>query len=285
MRFGTALWAPDLGQDPTAIREYTQELESAGFDYLISMGHLLSAAPDRFPDRGPDPALWSGPFYEHFALFAYLAAVTQRIEFRTAILILPLFETAAVAKQAAQLSLLSGGRFQLGVAISWNALEYQATGQDFHTRGRRMEEQIRVLRRLWSEPYVTFQGRWHNLDGIGLGDLPAQPIPIWIGCGAQDKLLRRLAKHADGWLCNVDPHEPMARLRTYLAEEGRDPATFGLQGQIVVGPDGPGAWVAAAQHLRDAGTTDLVLAVPQDLSRTDTLHHLVQARALLAEAL
>ena len=240
MRFGTALWAPDLGPDPTVIREYTQELESAGFDYLISMGHLLSVAPDRFPDRGPDPALWSGPFYEHFGLFAYLAAVTQRIEFRTSILILPLFETAVVAKQAAQLSLLSGGRFQLGVAVSWNPLEYQAVQQEFHTRGRRLEEQIQVLRRLWSEPTVTFQGRWHNLDDIGLGTLPAQPIPIWIGCGAQNKLLRRLAKYADGWLCNVDPYEPMTRLRTYLAEEGRDPAAFALQSRIVLGPDGPG---------------------------------------------
>lgn len=158
----------------------------------------------------------------------YLAAVTQRLAFRTSILILPLFPTALVAKRAAELSLLSGGRSQLGAGISWNLVEYEALGQDFKTRGRRLEEQIVGLRRLWTEPFVTFDGRFHTLHGVGLNQLPQQPIPVWIGCAPEEPLLRRVARVADGWLPQVDPEEPLGRLRGYLTETGRDLSSCGV---------------------------------------------------------
>src|SRR6266566_4670623 len=178
MRIGTGLPLTALN-DPIVVRDIAQALDTAGIDFITTAGHVLSAEAGRYPER-PTPT-YSGPFYDPFVLFSYLAGVTRRLAFRTSILILPLLPTALVAKQAAELSWLSSGRFELGVGISWQAAEYQALNQDMHTRGRRLEEQITLLRRLWSEPYVTFQGRWHNLEGVGLNRLPREPIPIWIG--------------------------------------------------------------------------------------------------------
>ncbi len=225
MKFGAG-FALTAQADPIALRDMAQTLDGAGFDYVTTAGHLLCAPPDSYTGR-PLPT-YVGPFREPFVFFAYLAAVTQRLAFRTSILILPLFPTALVAKQAAELSLLSGGRFQLGVGISWNQAEYEALGQDFKTRGRRLEEQIVVLRRLWTEPFVTFEGRFHTLSGVGLNQLPKQPIPVWIGCAPEEPLLRRVARVADGWLPQVDPAEPLARLRGYLTEAGRDPSSCGV---------------------------------------------------------
>src|SRR5262249_25049106 len=200
--------------------------DGEGFDYVTTAGHLLCAPPDSYPGR-PLPT-YVRPFREPFVFFAYLAAVTQRLAFRTSILILPLFPTALVAKQAAELSLLSGGRFPLRVGISWTPAEYKALGQDFTTRGRGMEEQMVVLKRLWTEPFVTFEGRFHTLHGIGLNQLPQQPIPVWISCAPQEPLLRRVARVADGWLPQVDPAEPLTRLRGYLSDARRDSTGFGV---------------------------------------------------------
>jgi alkanesulfonate monooxygenase SsuD/methylene tetrahydromethanopterin reductase-like flavin-dependent oxidoreductase (luciferase family) len=168
MQFGAGLPITAM-DDPGAIREYVQALEDSGFDVLTTAGHLLAVPAGRHPDR-PTP-LYAGPFHDPFVVFAYLAAITSRIRFRPSLLILPLYPTAIVAKQAAELQQLSRGRFELGVGLSWNAAEYAAVGQDFTTRGRRVEEQIEVLRRLWSEPYVTFTGSWHTLDGVGQAHL------------------------------------------------------------------------------------------------------------------
>src|SRR5437588_6878766 len=165
MQFGAGLPITAMS-DPGAIRDYAQALDSSGFDVLTTAGHLLGVAAGRHPDR-PTP-LYAGPFHDPFVVFAYLAGVTHRLHFRPSILILPLYPTAVVAKQAAELQQVSNGRFELGVGISWNPAEYEAMGQDFATRGQRVAEQIEVLRRFWTEPYVTFEGRWHKLDGVGL---------------------------------------------------------------------------------------------------------------------
>ena len=235
MKFGAG-FALTAQADPIALRDMAQTLDGEGFDYMTTAGHLLCAPPDSYAGR-PLPT-YVGPFREPFVFFSYLAAVTQRLAFRTSILILPLFPTALVAKQAAELSLLSGGRFQLGVGISWNQAEYEALGQDFKTRGRRLEEQIVVLKRLWTEPFVTFEGRFHKLGGVGLNQLPKQPIPVWIGCAPEEALLRRVARVADGWLPQVDPVEPLARLQRYLIEAGRDPSSCGVTWRLVAGPGG-----------------------------------------------
>jgi len=176
MKFGAG-FALMAQADPIALRDMAQTLDGAGFDYVTTAGHLLCTPPDSHPGQ-PLPT-YVGPLREPFVFFAYLAAVTQRLAFRTSILSLQLFPTALVAKQAAELSLLSGSRFQLGVGISWNQAEYVALGQNFKTRGRRLEEQSVVLRRLWAEPFVNFEGHFHKLSGVGLNQLPQKPQVDW----------------------------------------------------------------------------------------------------------
>jgi probable F420-dependent oxidoreductase len=144
------------------------------------------------------PYLYDDQFHEPFVLFSYLAGLTTRLQFATGILILPQRQTALVAKEAAELDLISGGRFRLGVGIGWNFTEYEALNEDFHTRGRRQEEQIVIIRKLWTEPLVSFEGRWHKLDRVAISPRPQRPIPIWIGSGTSDQLIRRVARLADG---------------------------------------------------------------------------------------
>ena len=282
MKFGAGYGLTAL-DDPVAIRDFAQALDGDGFDFVTTAGHLLSSPAERFPDR-PVPT-YAGPFYDPFVLFGYLAGLTQRIHFRTSILILPLFPTAVVAKQAAQLSALSGGRFELGVGVSWNESEYAALGQEFSTRGRRLEEQIDVLRKLWQEPFVTLEERWHRFDAVGLNGLAAGSIPIWMGGGTSDRILRRMARLADGWIAQGDPAEPMARLRQYLASYGRDPSEFGLTARIVVGREGTGEWIDAAQRLQGLGATHLSIGTTPDLTPAASLGRMLEAKRVLASEL
>jgi alkanesulfonate monooxygenase SsuD/methylene tetrahydromethanopterin reductase-like flavin-dependent oxidoreductase (luciferase family) len=176
MQYGAGL---PLGaaMDPVAARDMVQTLDESGFNFVGLAGHLLTAESGRYPDR--PPMTYSGDFNDPFVLFGYLSALTEQIKFRTSILILPLYNTMHIARAGADLQRMSGGRFELGVGISWNPDEYAAAGQDFTTRGRRLEEQLIVLRELWSKPYVSFQGRWHQIDNLGLGaSVPQRPIPI-----------------------------------------------------------------------------------------------------------
>lgn len=281
MKFGAAL-PLTATNDPIVVRDFAQALDGAGFDVLSAAGHLLAVPADRYTDR--PTATYAGPFHDPFVVFAYLAAITQRLHFRPSILILPLYSTAIVAKQAAELQQLSGGRFELGAGISWNAAEYNAVGADFTTRGQYMEEQIQVLRKLWSEPYVTFKGRWHTLEDVGLGRLPSPPIPIWIG-GSHERVLRRAARVADGFIPLGDPAEVFPRIQSYLREAGRDPSSFGFAGRVLAGPGGPGAWIEAARKLQALGATQLNLSTPPDLDGKATLDRLIDARQALATEL
>src|SRR5689334_3364502 len=233
--------------DPLALRDYAQALDESGFDVLTTAGHLLGVAAGRHPDR-PVP-LYAGPFHDPFVVFAYLAGLTRRIHFRPSLLILPLFPTAVVAKQAAELQQLSGGRFELGVGLSWNEAEYAAAGADFTTRGRRVEEQIGVLRRLWSEPYVTFQGRWHTLDEVGLNRIPSVPIPIWLG-GEHERALRRAARLADGFISLHDPTRDIPRIMRYVQESGRETTRFPVTVRLPVTAGGPDDWIRDARQLQ-----------------------------------
>jgi probable F420-dependent oxidoreductase len=282
MKFAAGLPISAMG-DPLAIRDFAQALDGGGFDVVSTAGHVLAVPPDRFPDR-PTPT-YAGPFHDPFVLFGYLAAVTQRLHFRTGILILPLLPTALVAKQAAELQQLSGGRFELGVGISWNTLEYQALNQDFRARGKRIEEQIEVLRRLWTEPFVTFEGRWHKLDGVGLNRLPASPIPIWMGSGTDDVVLRRTARLADGWFPIGDPTAAMPVLRQYVVEAGRDPAAFGFTGRVLAGPGGPAVWIESARKLQALGATHLAVGTPPDVQGEAVVKRLLEARQVLGAEL
>ena len=240
MKLGAVFPQTEIGADPGAIKAFAQAAESLGYDYILAYDHVLGADASNRPD-------WRGgyrlehAFHEPFVLFSYLAGVTERIQLATGVIILPQRQTALVAKQAAALDVLSGGRLRLGVGVGWNAVEYEALGQDFHNRGRRYEEQVEVLRLLWTQKSVSFQGRWHSVPAAGINPLPVQrPIPIWMGgasgMGDDDRVLRRIARLADGWILNqrADGTAPddVARFREIAREEGRDPASVGIDGRV-----------------------------------------------------
>ena len=269
--------------DAAAIRDYAVALEEAGFDFISTAGHILGQPAGTYPDRTAPQ--YTGPFNDPFVTFSLLAGVTRRIRFMSAILILPALPTGLVAKQAAELAMVSGGRFDLGVGISWNATEYRALGQDPRSRGAKLEEQVTLLRRLWTEPYVTFKGRFHEFDAIGLNRPLAAPIPIWFGTGTGEAVLRRVARLADGWMTIGDflPHVPA--FQQYLREAGRDPAGFPIRGSLVAGDGGPAAWIETGRKYQAAGVTHITIGAPPTLSPAQALERVSEARATLARSL
>ena len=261
MRYGVIFPQTEIGEDASGVKDYAQAAEAIGYAHILAYDHVLGADPNR---DGP----WPGPytdqhdFHEVFVLFGYLAGVTRTIELATGILILPQRQTALVAKQAAAIDVLSGGRLRLGVGLGWNYVEYEALDEDFHTRGRRISEQMEVLRRLWTEPLVDFHGRYHSITRAGIKPLPVQrPIPIWMGGGA-DAVLRRIATSADGWIPGFRPNTEsatlsMEKLRGFLREAGRDLSALGIEGRINVGSGTPDEWRQAADGWRAIGATHI----------------------------
>jgi probable F420-dependent oxidoreductase len=282
MQYGSAMPITAFA-DVATVRNYAQALEAAGFDFTSTSGHLMAQPAGTHPQR-PNRQ-YAGPFYDPFVTFSYLAAVTQRLRFITGILILPAWPTVLLAKQAAELALFSGGRFELGVGISWNAAEYQALGQNIHDRGQRMEEQIEVLRLLWSQPYVTFDGRYHKLDKVGINRSSLPQIPLWFGTESGERALRRVARFADGWMSLGDPAPDLPRLRQYMQEAGRDPAALMVRGPLAAGDGGEAAWVAAGKTLQAAGVTHINIAAPPDLDPKKGLERVIAARQVVAGAL
>jgi probable F420-dependent oxidoreductase len=243
VHIGVVLPQTEIGADTAGIRRYARRVEELGYRHVMVYEHVVGADPQVH-------APWTRPydvhttFREPMVLFGYLAALTE-LELVTGILVLPQRQTVLVAKQAAQVDLLTGGHFRLGVGVGWNEVEYEALGMDFATRGRRQAEQIRLLRRLWTDPLVTFDGTWDRITDAGLKPLPVQrPIPIWIGAAqspaaATDVVLRRIGRLADGWIL-VGPAGPhveasWGRIRDYAAAAGRDPAGLGLHGGVRYG--------------------------------------------------
>ena len=260
MKLGAVLPQTEIGSDPGAIREYAQAVEEMGYAHLVAYDHVVGADPAHYPDwRGAYD--YKSMFHEPFVLFGYLAAVTQQLELVPSVIILPQRQTALVAKQAAEVDVLSGGRLRLGIGIGWNAVEYEALGQDFHTRGRRSEEQIALMRALWTQEVVTFDGRWDRITAAGLNPLPVQrPIPIWLGGGAEP-VLQRIGHLADGWFAQFRPDEQgkerLERMQGYAREAGRDPASIGVEGRISIRNTTPEEWASTAAAWRDLGATHL----------------------------
>jgi probable F420-dependent oxidoreductase len=267
MKLGVGFPHDVIGVETIAVRDFAQSAEDAGFDYLAAFEHIAGGAAERFigVDNGfpAPPYLYDDPFHEPFTLFAYLAGVTSRIELVTNVLVLPQRQTTLVAKQAAEVALLSAGRLRLGVGVGWNHAEFEALGAYFHARGRREAEQIVVLRKLLSEPLVSFAGEWHTLDRVGVAPLPRAPIPIWIGGGLGAVTLRRVAALADGWMPNLrrdDAAEMINRMKRYLEEKNRAPSSLGIQVSLGTGAsDDPSEWVSAARTWQDLGATHLTL--------------------------
>jgi probable F420-dependent oxidoreductase len=235
MRVGVVFPQTELGCDAGAVRAYGEAVEELGFRHMLVYDHVVGADPQVH-------AGWGGPydvhttFHEPFVMFGYLAAITRSVELVTGVVILPQRQTVLVAKQAAEVDLLSGGRLRLGVGIGWNAVEYEALGEDFSNRGARSAEQIELLRRLWTEQSVTFEGRHHRVTGAGLAPLPVQrPIPVWIGAASAPGY-RRAGRLADGWFPMFEPGPQLDEARAVVeqgaAEAGRDPASIGMEGRV-----------------------------------------------------
>ncbi len=267
LRVGVTFPQNEIGSDPLVIRDYAQAVESMGYTFLLAYDHVLGANPDR-------PGGWTGvynfksQFHEPFVLYGYLAGLTQRIELITGVIILPQRQTALVAKQAAEVDILSGGRLRLGIGIGWNAVEYEALNEDFHTRGRRIEEQVEVLRRLWTTELVTYKGRWHSIPDAGLAPLPVRrPIPIWMGGGGRaeaggDAVVARVARLADGWII-FGTAEAMKlrieRLHQELDRAGRPPEQVGVMGGTALRGSDVGTWATAVRAWEPVGAGEVTI--------------------------
>jgi probable F420-dependent oxidoreductase len=259
MQIGVVFPQTEIGGDAGAVRAYGARVEELGFAHVVAYDHVV----------GADPAVhrgWAGPydsattFHEPLVLFGYLAALTS-LELVTGIIILPQRQTALVAKQAAEVDLLSGGRFRLGVGLGWNAVEYEALGKSFSDRGRRVDDQVELLRRLWTEPSVTFEAHDEHVVGAGLNPLPVQrPIPIWFGA-ASPPAYRRAGRLGDGWFPMVPPgphlDEARAVIEAAAVDAGRDPSTIGLEGRVNWGPGGATTVADHAGRWQRAGATHL----------------------------
>jgi probable F420-dependent oxidoreductase len=258
----------DIGNDPSFFIDMAQTLEGAGFDGVLTNDHVVGAHPDR-QRPGEKVHTFDVPCHEPLVFLTFLAAATTRLELATAIVISTQRQTVLLAKQAAELDVLSSGRLRLGVGIGRNWMEYEALDQDFSNRGRRIEEQVAVLRELWTNELVTFDGNWHHLDRIGINPLPVQrPIPIWMGSFAGnlvEKVLERTGRIADGWMPQFPPGEQLAaaleRLRGYAIDAGRDPSTLGIEcGMRITDGDDPQTWIDTAVAFRELGATHLRVA-------------------------
>ncbi|HEY1701845.1 MAG TPA: LLM class F420-dependent oxidoreductase [Trebonia sp.] len=255
-RIGAVFPQTELASDTGAVRAWAQEVERAGYQHALIYDHVVGADPAvHAPWRGPYNVTTT--FREPFVVFGYLAALTG-LELVTGVIILPQRQTALVAKQAAEVDLLTGGNFRLGVGIGWNHVEYEALGKNFKDRGRRSEEQIDLLRRLWTEPSVTFEGKHEQVTGAGISPLPVQrPIPVWIG-GSSPRAYERIGRLADGWFPQVQPGPELDEARAVVdqgaRDAGRDPATLGLEGRVSYTGD-TDAVVAAIEAWRAVGAT------------------------------
>jgi len=269
MKLGVIFPQTECGTDVGAIAEFVRAVEAMGFDHLFVADHVLGADPR--VHSHPSLATYSheAVVHEALTLMAYLAGVTRRLALATGILILPQRQTALVAKQAAEIDVLSGGRLRLGIGVGWNAVEFEALGETFDNRGRRSAEQIAVLRALWTQPVVDFRGEFHRIDHAGLNPMPIQrPIPIWFGVGSRgqpvppDAALRRIARLADGWSPNFSPDAEgralVARVHQYARDAGRDPASLPLEGRVRLAGQDRHGWAKQVEAWRSLGATSLI---------------------------
>ena len=254
MQLGVVFPTTEIGNDPAAIRDWSQAAEAMGYEYVLFSDHVVGANPVTYPKiRGNNATT---PYHEPFVTMGYLAALTKRIKLTTGVLVLPQRQTALAAKQAAEVDILSQGRLILGVGVGNSELEYEAQGENMRNRGRRLDEQIEVLRALWTNPTVTFHGKWHHLSDVGINPRPLQqPIPIWVG-GRADAALERAGRLADGWVpsSGSDAEAMIGKIARAAEAAGRSLDDVLIAPRVMNPLDGgPEAWVAFAEEWRVLG--------------------------------
>ena len=273
MKIGAFFPSTEIGSDPAAVRDWAQTAEALGYSHIITYDHVLGA---EHADRDPKltgPYTEDNPFHEPFVLFGYLAGVTNRIELCTGVLILPQRQTVLVAKQAAEVDVLSGGRMRLGVGTGWNWVEYDSLGVPFAERGKRMDEQIELIRELWKSKTVDYTGTYHRIERAGIQPLPTRSIPIWFG-GFGDAAFQRAARIGDGFQFGAAGpafRKHWERVKELLKENGRSADDFGAEVTVDFS-HGPDTWRAEFEAWQEAGGTHF------SLRAMDTAAELVGAK-------
>ena len=254
MKIGAVFPQIEIGDDPDIIARFATTAEELGYDHIIAYDHVLGAGTANRPD-------WAGPytsasmFHEPFVLYGYLGALTSTLELVTAVIILPQRQTVLVAKQAASLAVLTKGRLRLGIGTGWNTVEYDALGESFTNRGARSEEQIDVMRKLWADEVISYDGKWHNITEAGLNPLPARQIPIWLG-GMAEKVIDRVGRIGDGWFPFFNPNlqGQLEQLHAAAKRHGRDPNEIGIEVMTPLG-DASDKQLDQLKKVRDMGVT------------------------------
>jgi probable F420-dependent oxidoreductase len=264
MKLGVALPIVDIGGEPGAIRDFVQAAEAIGYQGIAAPDHVLGANVANRPGWTQGRGRSSDLYHDPFVLFGFIAGITAIEDFSTQVLILPQRQTALVAKQAACLDVLCGGRFRLGIGVGWNEVEFVGLNENFRNRGRRSEEQVEVMQALWADPHVSFKGKWHTIDDAGINPRPASGrVPVWFG-GHHDRTLDRIAKWGDGWMPNAYPPDRgaldiFADLRRRIEAAGRDPKEVGIEVWTSMGSGGEADWAREARFWKSAGATHLCL--------------------------
>jgi probable F420-dependent oxidoreductase len=281
MQLGALVPFTDTGGDPALVRDFAQNLEALGYDFLEAPDHVLGANPGTNASTDPRRTVADDMFHDPFVLLGYLSAVTTKLTFSTGVLIVAQRQTALVAKQAACLDVLSGGRFRLGIGVGWNEVEFTALNENFHNRGRRSEEQAQVMQALWAQPHVTFKGKYHTIDDAGINPRPASGhIPLWYG-GHHEHTLPRIAKWGDGWMPNAYPPDQsaldiFADLRRLTEQAGRDPEAVGIEVWTSCGEGNEADWRREAAFWKQAGVSHICLTTTFNRRH----HHRIAGRAL-----
>lgn len=284
MKLGVLMPLGDIGGDPGTVREFAQGAEALGFDDLAAPDHVLGANVENRPDWGTRNTS-KDLFHDPFVLFGYLSGITRSIGFSTQVLILAQRQTVLVAKQAACLDVLSGGRFRLGIGVGWNEVEFVGLNENFRNRGRRSEEQVQVMQALWAQPHVEFKGRWHTIEDAGINPRPPSGrVPVWFG-GHHERTLERVAKYGQGWMPNAYPPDQsaldvFAQLRRLTEQAGRDPAQVGIECWVSMGTGNEADWAREARFWKQAGVTHLCLT-----TTFDRRHHKRMAGHTMADHL
>jgi probable F420-dependent oxidoreductase len=281
MQLGALVPFNDIGGDPSVVRDFAQNLEALDYDFLEAPDHVLGGNPASNAGADARAAIASGMYHDPFVLLGFLSAATTKLAFSTGVLIVAQRQTALVAKQAACLDVLSGGRFRLGIGVGWNPIEFTGLNENFHNRGRRSEEQAQVMQALWAQPHVTFKGRYHTIDDSGINPRPTSGhVPLWYG-GHHEHTLPRIAKWGDGWMPNAYPPDQsaldiFAQLRRLTEQAGRDPGAVGIEVWTSCGDSGEADWRREIAFWKQAGVSHICLTT----TFNNRHHHRIAGRSL-----